>query len=84
MVFALLFWQYWLRAGRGWKPTVLAGVFLALTGITYWYYAILAAPAGLALTLFDRGQGAFRARILAGGSASNFAASVPSLSARIT
>lgn len=66
MVFALLFWQYWLRAGRGWKPTVLAGLFLALTGITYWYYAILAAPAGLALALFDRGQGAFKARILAG------------------
>lgn len=65
-VFSLLFWTYWLRAGTGWRATAAAGVFLALTGLTYWYYAILSAPAALAVTLFDRQPGAFRGRIAAG------------------
>ncbi len=66
LVFALLFWAYWLRAGQGWKPAVAAGIFLALTGLTYWYYAILAAPAGLAVFLVDRTPTALRNRLGAG------------------
>jgi hypothetical protein len=54
LVFALLFWTHWLRAAERWRSAVLAGVFLALTGLTYWYYALLAAPAaGLVLLLDD-------------------------------
>lgn len=66
LVFALLFWTYWVRAAQGWRPVVLAGVFLALTGLMYWYYAILAAPAALAVTALDRAPGALRNRVAAG------------------
>jgi hypothetical protein len=66
LVFALLFWKYWLRAGERASAAMLAGLFLALTGLTYWYYALLAAPAAGLVFLFDRQPGTLRNR-LAGG-----------------
>ena len=69
LVFTLLFWAYFLRAGTSWRSAVASGVFLALTGLTYWYYAILAAPAALAVFAFDREPRALRNRVLAGATA---------------
>ncbi len=65
LLFVLLFWTFWLRAGERWSAAVLSGVFLALTGLTYWYYALLTAPAAALVFLFDRGPGSLRHRLVA-------------------
>ena len=69
LVFALLFWTYFLRAGASRKSALVSGVFLALTGLTYWYYAILAAPAAAAMFFFDREPGAMKNRVIAAAAA---------------
>lgn len=44
MAFVVLFFERFLAIAddRGWKAPVAAGVLLALTGLTYWFYAIFA------------------------------------------
>ncbi len=67
MLFALMFWTYWLRAGNRWRNALIAGIFLALTGLTYWYYALLMAPPAALVFLLDRSPGSMRTRLVAGG-----------------
>jgi hypothetical protein len=67
MLFALMFWVYWLRAGKHWKEAALAGIFLALTGLTYWYYALLMAPPAVIVFLLDRAPGSIRTRLVGAG-----------------
>lgn len=54
MIFVLLFFERLLRLADtpGWKSPVLAGLWLALAGYTYWFYAIFAGAAAVAVGLW--------------------------------
>ena len=47
--FLLLFWRDWLRLRRGasWRVALRAGLWMALTGLCYWFYAIFSALAAV-------------------------------------
>lgn len=49
LVFVFLFWRDWLRLARGgsWGVALRAGLWLGLTGLCYWFYAIFGAMAAL-------------------------------------
>ncbi len=69
LVFPILFLRYALRTARepGWKSPALAGVFLALSGYMYWFYAFFCGMAVLAHGLWQAsrpGPAAPRARRL--------------------
>ena len=71
LLFPVLFMLFTLRAGRltGWKAPVLAGLFLAASGIQYWYYAFFGGMVclahGLWLTAWPRAGSGGRLRTLA-------------------
>lgn len=54
LAFLLLFWRDYLALGRERSPVraVRAGLFLALAGLTYWYYALFSGIAAAAIALW--------------------------------
>ena len=49
LIFLFLFWRDWMRLSRGgsWGVAMRAGLWLGLTGLCYWFYAIFGAMAAL-------------------------------------
>jgi len=49
LIFVFLFWRDWLRLARGgsWGVALRAGLWLGLTGLCYWFYAIFGVMAAV-------------------------------------
>lgn len=66
LAFLLLFWRDWLRLRRGpsWGAALRAGLWMALTGLCYWFYAIFSGLAAVLAGLWLLSRSTRRRRLL--------------------